>query len=95
MGGGKWYGVPNYGEYVMVYYNKDLFAKHNVAVPTTFAQFKAAMDTFVKAGDAAVGRRRGVPGAADLLPARALQGAPDLRGQLPALRSKVDFKGPS
>ena len=25
MGSGKWYGVPNYGEYVMVYYNKDLF----------------------------------------------------------------------
>ena len=28
MGSGKWYGVPNYGEYVMVYYNKDLFKKY-------------------------------------------------------------------
>ena len=27
MGSGKWYGVPNYGEYVMVYYNKDMFAE--------------------------------------------------------------------
>jgi raffinose/stachyose/melibiose transport system substrate-binding protein len=26
MGNGNWYGVPNYGEFVMVYYNKDLFA---------------------------------------------------------------------
>ncbi|GII24449.1 ABC transporter substrate-binding protein [Planosporangium mesophilum] len=50
MGSGTWYGVPNYGEYVMVYYNKDLFAKHGVPVPTTFAEFQSAMDTFVKAG---------------------------------------------
>ena len=50
MGDGKWFGVPNYGEYVMVYYNKDLFAKHKVAVPTTLDEFTAAMDTFVKAG---------------------------------------------
>ena len=33
MGSGKWYGIPNYGEYVMVYYNKDMFAKYNVAGP--------------------------------------------------------------
>ncbi|WP_213450283.1 ABC transporter substrate-binding protein [Rhizomonospora bruguierae] len=49
MGSGNWYGVPNYGEYVMVYYNKDLFAKHNLRVPTTLAEFTAAMDTFVAA----------------------------------------------
>ncbi|MGN9908482.1 ABC transporter substrate-binding protein [Phytohabitans sp. LJ34] len=50
MGDGKWYGVPNYAEYVMVYYNKDLFTKHKVQVPTTLAEFETAMDTFVKAG---------------------------------------------
>jgi raffinose/stachyose/melibiose transport system substrate-binding protein len=50
MGSGRWYGVPNYGEYVMVYYNKDLFARHNIPVPTSFDQFTAAMETFVKAG---------------------------------------------
>jgi raffinose/stachyose/melibiose transport system substrate-binding protein len=50
MGSGKWYGVTNYGEYVMVFYNKDMFAKYNVQVPTTLAEFEAAMDTFVKAG---------------------------------------------
>lgn len=50
MGGGNWYGVPNYGEYVMVYYNKDLFDKYHLAVPTTLAEFEAAMGTFVRAG---------------------------------------------
>src|SRR4051812_8375331 len=39
MGSGDWYGVPNYGEYVMVYYNKKLFTKYGVQVPKTFDQF--------------------------------------------------------
>jgi len=50
MGSGKWYGVPNYGEYVMVYYNKDLFDKYGVAVPSTLDEMTAAMDTFVSKG---------------------------------------------
>ncbi|MEO3813558.1 extracellular solute-binding protein [Sphaerisporangium sp. B11E5] len=50
MGSGKWFGVPNYGEYVMVYYNKDAFAEQGVEVPTTLDEFTAAMDKFVKAG---------------------------------------------
>lgn len=50
MGSGAWYGVPNYAEYVMVYYNKDMFARYGVRVPTTFAEFEKVMDTFVKAG---------------------------------------------
>jgi raffinose/stachyose/melibiose transport system substrate-binding protein len=51
MGGDKWYGVPNYGELGdLVYYNKDLFAKHNVQVPTTLAEFESVLDTFVRAG---------------------------------------------
>jgi raffinose/stachyose/melibiose transport system substrate-binding protein len=49
MGGDKWYGVPNYGEFVMVYYNKDLFDKHGVKVPGTLAELETAMATFVKA----------------------------------------------
>ncbi|MCF2435456.1 extracellular solute-binding protein [Streptomyces thinghirensis] len=28
MGGEKWYGIPNYGEFVLTYYNDDLFQKH-------------------------------------------------------------------
>ena len=50
MGSGNWYGVPNYGEYVMVYYNKDMFAKYGVSVPTTLDDFENVLDTFVKKG---------------------------------------------
>ncbi|MBP2706624.1 extracellular solute-binding protein [Microbispora sp. RL4-1S] len=50
MGSGKWYGVPNYGEYVMVYYNKDAFKKQGIEVPTTFDEFTAALDKFAKKG---------------------------------------------
>ena len=48
MGSGKWYGVPNYAEYTMVFYNKDLFKKYGIAEPKTFAELTAAMDTFVR-----------------------------------------------
>jgi raffinose/stachyose/melibiose transport system substrate-binding protein len=50
MGSGHWYGIPDYAEYLMVYYNKNLFTKYHVAVPTTFSQFTAAMATFARAG---------------------------------------------
>ncbi|GHJ36477.1 ABC transporter substrate-binding protein [Streptomyces sp. TS71-3] len=50
MGSGKWYGIPNYAEFSMVYYNKDLFAKYHVKVPKTIDEMTAAMDTFVKHG---------------------------------------------
>ncbi|WP_060905412.1 ABC transporter substrate-binding protein [Streptomyces scabiei] len=50
MGSGKWYGVPNYAEYTMVFYNKELFEKHGIAEPTTLAELAAAMDEFVDAG---------------------------------------------
>jgi raffinose/stachyose/melibiose transport system substrate-binding protein len=50
MGSGDWYGIPNYAEFVMFYYNQDLFDEHGVEVPTTFAELEAAMDTFVDAG---------------------------------------------
>ncbi|MFI1052501.1 ABC transporter substrate-binding protein [Streptomyces griseoruber] len=47
MGSGKWYGVPDYAEYTMVYFNKDLFAKYGLAEPKTFDDLVTAMDTFV------------------------------------------------
>ncbi|RSN68350.1 sugar ABC transporter substrate-binding protein [Actinomadura sp. WAC 06369] len=50
MGGEKWFGVPNYAEYVMVYYNKELFEEHGVEVPTTMAEFTEALDAFVAKG---------------------------------------------
>lgn len=46
MGSGDWYGVPNYGEYVEVYYNKDMFAKYGIEVPKTMDEFVAALQKF-------------------------------------------------
>ncbi|MFJ6743315.1 ABC transporter substrate-binding protein [Streptomyces sp. NPDC091279] len=50
MGSGNWYGVPDYAEYTMVFYNKDLFTKYQVAQPTSFAELTAAMDAFTRKG---------------------------------------------
>ncbi|WP_392966831.1 extracellular solute-binding protein [Streptomyces sp. LN245] len=50
MGSGKWYGVPNYAEYTMVFYNKDLFEKYGIAEPATYDELVSAMDTFVAKG---------------------------------------------
>ncbi|WNM35454.1 extracellular solute-binding protein [Streptomyces sp. Li-HN-5-11] len=50
MGSGKWYGVPNYAEYTMVFYNKDLFKKYGVAEPKTFDDLTSAMNRFVAKG---------------------------------------------
>ena len=49
MGSGPMYGITDYGEFVMVYYNIDMFAKYGVKVPTTYDELSAAADTFVKA----------------------------------------------
>jgi raffinose/stachyose/melibiose transport system substrate-binding protein len=48
MGSGKLYGVTTYGEFVMVYYNKDIFTKYKLKVPATLAEFEKICDTFVK-----------------------------------------------
>jgi len=46
MGSGSYYGVPNYGEFVFLYFNTDMFAKYKIAVPTTEAELETAMQTF-------------------------------------------------
>ena len=50
MGSGKTFGIPNYGEYVEVYYNQDMFKKYNLQVPTTLDEFTKVMDAFVAKG---------------------------------------------
>ncbi|HEU5158690.1 MAG TPA: extracellular solute-binding protein [Streptosporangiaceae bacterium] len=50
MGGDKWYGIPNYAEYLQVFYNKDTFEKNNIKVPATFEEFTAALDAFAGKG---------------------------------------------
>jgi raffinose/stachyose/melibiose transport system substrate-binding protein len=50
MGSGEWFGVPNYGEFVTVYYNEDAFAELGLEIPTTTDEFTAVLDAFVAAG---------------------------------------------
>lgn len=50
MGSGEWYGIPNYGEFVMVYYNEDAFKKHGLEVPTTLAEFEQVLEKFTAEG---------------------------------------------
>jgi len=50
MGSGDWFGVPNYGEFVGVYLNNDLFKENGVEVPTTFDGFEQALAAFKAKG---------------------------------------------
>lgn len=50
MGSGEWYGVPNYGEYVTMYYNKDAFAEKGLEIPTTLEELEATMEAFAADG---------------------------------------------
>lgn len=50
MGSGNYYGVTNYGEYVEFYYNKAMFQKYGLTVPTTLAQLEQDMQVFVDHG---------------------------------------------
>ncbi|WP_448711093.1 ABC transporter substrate-binding protein [Microbacterium profundi] len=50
MGGDNWYGVPNYGEFVGVYYNKGAFAAAGLEIPTTYEEFVDVLEAFVAKG---------------------------------------------
>jgi raffinose/stachyose/melibiose transport system substrate-binding protein len=50
MGSGNLYGITTYGEFVMVYYNKDMFDQYDLTVPTSLDEFNAVADTFVENG---------------------------------------------
>lgn len=50
MGSGSYYGIPNYGEFVEVYYNQDAFAEAGLEIPTTLAEFETVMQAFVDQG---------------------------------------------
>ena len=50
MGTGERYGITNYGEYVSVWYNKDLFAKYGLEVPTSIDEFENVLQTFTDNG---------------------------------------------
>lgn len=50
MGVGPTYGIPNYGEFVGVYYNKDMFEENGLEIPTSMDDFEQVMDAFVDKG---------------------------------------------
>ena len=47
---GVLYAVPMEQDLMGVYYNKALFSEHGVAIPTTYAEFQSAAETFKSAG---------------------------------------------
>ena len=95
MGGDKWFGVPNYGEYVMVYYNQNMFAKYGVQVPTTLAGFEAAMDKFAKAGVTPLSVGGAEYPAQQILYELALsQGSRPFVDNFELYKQHVDFHGP-
>ncbi len=50
MGSGSLWGIPVYGEYILVFYNKDMFAERGMEVPKTLEEFEAILDKFVAEG---------------------------------------------
>jgi raffinose/stachyose/melibiose transport system substrate-binding protein len=49
-GNGPLIGVANYGEFVSVFYNEDMFKAAGVEVPKTLDEMEKVMDVFVKKG---------------------------------------------
>lgn len=48
---GKMYSSPpSFFDYAMIYYNKDIFAKHSLEVPKTWDEFVKVLDALVAAG---------------------------------------------
>ena len=50
MGGDTWYGMSSYAEFQRVYYNKNLFDKYGIEIPTTYDEFMDTCQKFVDAG---------------------------------------------
>lgn len=50
MGSGSFYGVPNYGEFVFLYYNADMLAEYGIDVPQSMDDLEAAFATFAADG---------------------------------------------
>lgn len=97
MGSGKLYGVTTYGEFVMVYYNKDMFEEYGVEVPTSLEEFEAVCDKFVAEGIVPL-----TLGAAEMWPQThnwqelvLYEADRDLITNFQLLKGEVDFHGPA
>lgn len=95
MGSGKVFGIPNYGEYVEVYYNKDEFKKNNLQIPTTLEEFTKVMDAFVAKGQTPLAVGGAEYPAQQIFYELALSKADRAWvDDYQLYKNKVDFKGP-
>ncbi|MCB9078310.1 MAG: extracellular solute-binding protein [Anaerolineaceae bacterium] len=97
MGSGPLYGATTYGEFVMVYYNKDMFKEYGVEVPTTLEEFEAVADTFVEAGivPLALGGGDRWPATHNWQELVLYKADRDLINNFQLLQGDVDFHGPA
>jgi len=97
MGGGPLYGITTYGEFVMVYYNKDAFAEYGLEVPTSLEEFEAIADTFVEAGTVplALGAGSVWPITQNFYELVLYQGDQELVEAYQLFASDLDFHGPA
>lgn len=56
---GTWYGIPNSGQYYLVYYNKAMFDKAGIPVPATDSELTAALAKFMQKGQVPVSANAG------------------------------------
>ncbi|MDH2413268.1 extracellular solute-binding protein [Nocardioides sp. CER19] len=95
MGSGSYYGIPNYGEYVEFYYNKDLFDKYGVKVPTSADELEQAMAKFKAAGVTPLAESAAEYPLGQLWYQLALSKADrDWVTDYQTYKNKVDFSGP-
>lgn len=95
MGTGSLFGIPNYGEYVMVYYNKDMFDKYGLKVPTSLDEFNAVADKFVAEGitPLALGAASGWPATHNWQELLLYKADRNLINNFQFLTGDVDFQG--
>ncbi len=97
MGSGDLWGITTYGEFVMVYYNKAMFEKFGLSVPTSLEEFEKICDTFVENGIVPI-----TLGGADQWPAThnwfelvLYKADRKLANKYQAVAADVDLKGPA
>jgi raffinose/stachyose/melibiose transport system substrate-binding protein len=56
---GDWYGVPNSGQYYLIYYNKDMFDAAGIPLPTSQEELTAALGTFMDQGQVPISANAG------------------------------------
>jgi raffinose/stachyose/melibiose transport system substrate-binding protein len=63
---GDWYGIPDSGQDYLFYYNKEMFAKEGLTVPTTQAEFQSDLAKVTASGQVPISSNAGEFGLAQL-----------------------------